>query len=330
MKAIEYFNSTFIGISHGNSTYVEHANRIYQILKDMNCSEEVCLAGLYHSVYGTENYQLPISSSRPKIKELIGEYAERLVTIFCGLTNRTNAILNNTIGFDNTIKLDLLYIEYANLKEQLERMGSNTQLESACNLLLNEINITKNYRQTYEKHILNNKSIYVFDNILQDYNMEWIHNFCLESNYTPGHRSNGINPDMDSRFSCTLNEGDLNRLNLLPSVYVAMDKIGFKLDIVNAYINHYGIGTSVSKHTDASDKNMYTILVFCNKYWEHAWGGEIVFYNEQDSAHLSFEYKPGRILLFDSRLSHKVMPLTTISRSDRYTIAIKCKVNENV
>lgn len=330
MNAIEYFNNTFKDLQHGDSSYIEHCNKVYSILKEMNCCEEVCLAGLYHSVYGTENYQVPISSSRNKIKNLIGNYAERLVSIFCNLSNRTNSILNNTFGFEKDVHLDLLHIEYANLKEQLLRIGSNYDLENACNLLLNEMSLLQNYKKTYESHELNNKPIYVFDNVLQEYDMEWIHNFCLISNYTPGHRSNGINPDLDSRFVCRLNADDLDRLKILPSLFKVMNTLNLKLDIVDSYINHYGIGTNVSKHTDSSEADTYTILIFSNKFWEQSWGGNIVFYNESESFDFSYDYKPGRILVFDSRLSHKVMPLTPITKSDRYTIAIKCKVNRDV
>lgn len=328
MNAIDYFNNTFKDLTHGNSSYLDHCNKIYNILKELQCSEELCLAGLYHSVYGTENYQVPISSSRPKIKELIGDYAEHLVTIFCGLSNRTNSILNNSFAFDEDIKLALLYIEYANLKEQLIRLGQNDDLANACNLLLSEITICQ--KNKHETHKLNNKKIHVFDNVLQECDMEWIHNYCITSNYTPGHKSNGINPDPDSRFVCRLNEEDLNRLNILPTVYNSMNTLNLKLDIIDAYINHYNLGTNVSKHTDTSEQDTYTILIFANKFWEQSWGGNIVFYNEQNSNDISYDFKPGRILIFDSRLSHKVMPLTLLSKADRYSIAIKCKVNKDV
>lgn len=323
MKALEYFNDNFRGLDHGNSSYIEHCNKIYDILKQLNCEEYVCLAGLYHSVYGTESYQLPMAASRHKIKELIGDKAERLVSIFCSLRDRSNAIANNTLSFDDKTHLDLMHIEYANLLEQSQRLDDSA-LISSCQVLLNEIYIKQNLTLTHEYKSINDRKVYVFDNLLDNSIIEWINNYCLNSVYKPEHRSNGLNYDLDSRFSCNLEASDIENTMLIPAYMEICKRTNLKLDINNAYINHYGIGTSTSKHCDNSHENVYTILVFCNKYWESTWGGEITFYDDQSNIHHLIEFKPGRIIVFDGRISHKVLPLTISAKKDRYTIAIKC------
>lgn len=69
---------------HSNSSLVNHLIGTYEVLKQWDCSNELCLAGLCHSVYGTESYKkqtVPLEY-RNFVKELIGEYAEELTYFF--------------------------------------------------------------------------------------------------------------------------------------------------------------------------------------------------------------------------------------------------------
>jgi len=69
----------------GDTSFDEHLSGVQAVLRNWGAPDHVCLAGLMHSIYGTEGFQgfkLPLSS-RPVIRSLIGEKAERLVWIFC-------------------------------------------------------------------------------------------------------------------------------------------------------------------------------------------------------------------------------------------------------
>ncbi|RHZ00653.1 hypothetical protein DYB37_003908 [Aphanomyces astaci] len=63
----------------------EHLIGVQSVLRTFGADEDVCTAGLFHSLYGTEGFQgfkLPILR-RPEIRQLIGPRAERLVWQFC-------------------------------------------------------------------------------------------------------------------------------------------------------------------------------------------------------------------------------------------------------
>lgn len=69
---------------HTGQSLVSHLRGTYQILKKWNCSEKLCLAGLCHSIYGTESYRkqtVPLEC-REFVKELIGKDAELLAYYF--------------------------------------------------------------------------------------------------------------------------------------------------------------------------------------------------------------------------------------------------------
>jgi hypothetical protein len=76
-----------VKVAHTESTYLAHLIGVYHYMKRHGCSEEVCRAGLFHSIYGTELFQgfkLPLDR-RPEVRRLIGERAEKLAYLNCAM-----------------------------------------------------------------------------------------------------------------------------------------------------------------------------------------------------------------------------------------------------
>ncbi len=72
-------------IAHTNKTYVAHAIGVYNDLRRWGAADDICHAGLFHSIYGTEIFQsfkLPLER-RGELREMIGERAERLAYWNC-------------------------------------------------------------------------------------------------------------------------------------------------------------------------------------------------------------------------------------------------------
>lgn len=57
----------------------------YELLRSYECSDEVCLAGLFHGLYGTAQAPEPLlhTSARERVRAAIGEQAEALVYACC-------------------------------------------------------------------------------------------------------------------------------------------------------------------------------------------------------------------------------------------------------
>ncbi len=67
-------------VAHSGEHFLAHLIAVYRDLESWGCEEEVCLGGMFHSIYGTETFQrfsLPLER-RGDVRELIGERAERL------------------------------------------------------------------------------------------------------------------------------------------------------------------------------------------------------------------------------------------------------------
>lgn len=69
---------------HSDQTLFDHLRGTYQILLNWESERPLCLAGLCHSIYGTESHRqhTVLLSDRQKIRELIGFEAEELTYLF--------------------------------------------------------------------------------------------------------------------------------------------------------------------------------------------------------------------------------------------------------
>ncbi len=75
------------GIAHTEKSYLAHAIGVYNDLKDWGCDEDLCRAGMYHSIYGTEHFQkfTLALEHRDEVRQLIGERSERIAYCNCAM-----------------------------------------------------------------------------------------------------------------------------------------------------------------------------------------------------------------------------------------------------
>ena len=83
-------------VSHFGRPLSAHLLGTHDLLLEWQNPRKVCLAGLFHSVYGTKTfYPTGLETMyRPQLQELIGREAENLVYIF-GLSDRKRLLLEN-------------------------------------------------------------------------------------------------------------------------------------------------------------------------------------------------------------------------------------------
>jgi (p)ppGpp synthase/HD superfamily hydrolase len=124
-------------VAHTNGDFMSHLSGVYRCLEQWGCAEHVMLAGLFHSIYGTQafqNFSLP-TSRREEIKDLIGEQAERLAYIYCAMTYKSmrESVLEGKAQLwdrlaDRPIEMteqeftDLLWVKLADILEQEARL----------------------------------------------------------------------------------------------------------------------------------------------------------------------------------------------------------------
>lgn len=84
-------------VPHSGNNFLAHLIGVHRLMQAKGCTEEVCRAGLFHSIYGTQLFQdftLPVDR-RADVRALIGERAERLAYCNCAMDRPTvDAILD--------------------------------------------------------------------------------------------------------------------------------------------------------------------------------------------------------------------------------------------
>jgi hypothetical protein len=74
-------------VPHTQKSYLAHLIAVFRLLEAEGCDEDVCRAGMFHSIYGTEIFQgfkLPLER-RGEVRALIGDRAERLAYWNCAM-----------------------------------------------------------------------------------------------------------------------------------------------------------------------------------------------------------------------------------------------------
>ena len=74
-------------VPHTQKSYLAHLVAVFRDLESLGCPQDVCRAGMFHSIYGTEKFQgftLPIDR-RDELRALIGDRAEYLAYLNCAM-----------------------------------------------------------------------------------------------------------------------------------------------------------------------------------------------------------------------------------------------------
>jgi hypothetical protein len=119
-------------VRHTGRSFYAHLKGTHDLLRDWDNPEPVCVAGLFHSIYGTWHFchkAFPIEN-RSTLANLIGKEAEFLAYVFC-VTERPKVFLDNV----GRSKISI-HDHYANEPIHLSRTDLNKLLEiEAANLI---------------------------------------------------------------------------------------------------------------------------------------------------------------------------------------------------
>jgi hypothetical protein len=130
-------------IKHSDSTLIDHLVGTYEMTKNWDCPEYLCLAALCHSIYGTESFSKNPATlkNRQYMQETIGEKAERLAYLFGAHVKESlwqNLVIkppffirdrfeNRDIEISKDDLCDLITITLANWLEQRPRTADKYQ-----------------------------------------------------------------------------------------------------------------------------------------------------------------------------------------------------------
>jgi SM-20-related protein len=170
-------------------------------------------------------------------------------------------------------------------------------------------------------------TVYCIDNLMTEKEIADLYEIVIKLPFIKAERSHEKDEYLSFRadfltdkFEKQLKVGAIAR-KLLTNLYP-----GKRLALWRAYINMSNFGDVEYPHTDCqAGENDITILYYAHKEWKKAWGGEIMFYHDNEVVH-AITPKAGRFVVFPGIIEHVGTVPTRICKHSRYSFAMKYKV----
>jgi hypothetical protein len=282
---------------HGGSrTLLDHLVGVSVLLSERGCSDDLCKAGLFHSIYGTTIFKPKMVSleDRDKIKDLIGVWAENLVYEFSMLPkDRIGAIKKLDVG--DHLKNDLYDIFHANHDEQKKWKVKNDTT----------------------------RMIEIHNDVVEDHVAELIASEMKNVLWKFDYPSNKDHQSRHWHVLCGHNSTEMiaNGFEWVMPIWTsAMYKYEFKKNFnidtyKRIYMNSHTHGIEPVLHTDDGD---FTMIYYPRMDWKPEWGGGTLIDGQL------VPYVGNSLVIFDAHLPHMAMPVTKECYELRSVIVFKC------
>lgn len=140
-------------VAHRNGTLFKHLQGVWTLLEDWNNPAPVCLAGLYHSVYGTGGFeqQLIPLEMRHEIASMIGNEAEHLVYLFAACDR---PLTHPRIGKQTPL-------QFHDRFDDQDYPLQESDWKALCEILLaNELDLGRYDSAFYKKHLAHYEDLF--------------------------------------------------------------------------------------------------------------------------------------------------------------------------
>ncbi|WP_268225303.1 2OG-Fe(II) oxygenase [Sinomicrobium oceani] len=176
------------------------------------------------------------------------------------------------------------------------------------------------------KHIIetvDSKKIHIIDGVLTKEDVENFYLYLSRLSYFKVEKAN--DDDQLPKFSRDLRSKIFETQSVVGIKAKELVKELYQEDYIlyRTTINLILKGDMEFPHRDVSiPRNDITVLYYANNLWDYKWGGETIFYEEQDSK-IGILPMPGRYVVFEGYVEHKAGIPTFFSKQPRYTLALK-------
>lgn len=169
-----------------------------------------------------------------------------------------------------------------------------------------------------------NDVVYIFDNVFDTFEQAHYRLWLERAEYRFSIPGADIIEDRQQRaLSCFLNDEQALALNIFrsPAFLTHFDKMLAGRTRKRVWCNLTTYMTDCHYHVDwHENSDGLTWLYYANTTWEKNWGGETIICNRADEPELAVACKPNRVLVFPSRLNHRVANLSRHAPPHRFVV----------
>ena len=182
-----------------------------------------------------------------------------------------------------------------------------------------------------QNHKVSGKDLVVIDNAFSRSQMDKFYKFLYNSYYEVGGGGHvAIEDAPDLALQSMYSKKDLDNFGLFNDMPEEVKKLISGLEITRAYSLLMNYAQKPHYHSDTFDSRDKTLLYYPNIKWDVDWGGETVFANDDlDDIEYTSIYRPGRMVLFDSRILHKPCTPSLAFNGFRFTFVANLSPQAN-
>lgn len=176
-------------------------------------------------------------------------------------------------------------------------------------------------------NILGNK-VFVFDDILSSNEVVDLSTKLSSASFSMNAASGNETIDYNEVMT-ELDNADFVYSKLYRIMLDSVELFGVERENAECYevlVNCNRFGGYSFMHQDIIGDGYYSALYYINDKWEDSFGGETLFCNDDGEPLECVTFKPGRLVLFPSKMKHIAGIPTEISGCFRYTLSVRLKV----
>lgn len=172
------------------------------------------------------------------------------------------------------------------------------------------------------------EQIHIFDGVFDPQKVYFLHKFVSMSHFQ--FKSTSTSLQEHSAYitpSSTFSAEDVENMDFFDNDNMRYVISRMKSKILNrCWANAILEGSKYFWHVDAMephDMGSQTLLYYANSNWDLDWQGETLFMNANGECEIAVSAEPGRLVLFDAKLMHKPVPISTIAPTPRYSVVFQ-------
>ncbi|MDJ0626708.1 MAG: hypothetical protein QNJ44_00500 [Rhodobacter sp.] len=165
--------------------------------------------------------------------------------------------------------------------------------------------------------------LFVFDHLLDDASVGKIDRQVRNLGFSSRNSSNKKS-EMFREWAAQLDVADFRSH---PVYIAARDGLAFlypelEFEFWDVHCNNTIFGDWAFAHRDSNERGAYSALYYANEHWDQSWFSETVFYAAGEPV-VAVSVRPGRLVLFDSRIEHRAGVPSMNCPAQRFTLSLR-------
>ena len=174
------------------------------------------------------------------------------------------------------------------------------------------------------KSMISGRELFVCDNLVEDMMVKQVGALVRTLHYVRKEKSRPGVPGLAA--VCDIQPERIAADPFLCSLKTTVERLfpGERFSDQRAYVNCSVYGDSYYLHRDCTFQERHvTALYYANFEWQPDWGGETIYYNDEEDAELAITPKPGRLVIARGAILHRGNVPARSCYEERYTLAYK-------